>query len=550
MGVNMQTGRFRYQPFSISVGPFVLQRGFNQSGFAFLGSLYVGGLPTAGGGSQTTAFVTIGESQLQFYPSSESGGTTNFLSWNNTAQGWKLSWNGSIYTLVDKTGATYTLTPIPGYNGGSYSLPRAKPTSVVYADGHRIDITYDTNADPILLQSNLGYALRYERTGGGSQVKMCGFNLAETYVTSATSCAGALQTITANYLVVSAEYHQLQSFVDIENRTSSVTYTPGSMLQCVTFPDSSTCEFNNIYGPQPGEPPEFTKGDQVRIQTQPDGLQWTYSYDFPIRGDDDPPFYPGDPRLHYSYSSGGGPGGYAFQVNFERGLARSIQSPGQSVSLEYDGININKITYAEGNSIAIQRDVIGNALTITEKAKAGSGDPDRVTQQSFPNAPAFASPYICDAASVKLCTKPIWQKDPFGNQTDFTYDPAHGGVLTETAPAVNGVRPQKRYTYIQRNAMVKDAGGSYVAMQPPVWLLASESYCKTGAASGSGCAIAGDEVVKTYEYGPATGANNLLLRGTVDDASGGAPIRTCYSYDVIGNRISETRPAPAGASCP
>ncbi|UKK86162.1 hypothetical protein L7H23_08720 [Sphingopyxis sp. BSN-002] len=549
MGVNIQTGKFRYQPFNLSVGPFVLQRGVNQADFPFLGGLYVAGLPTAGGGSQTTAFVSLGEADLQFYPNSTSGGATSFLSWNSTAQGWKLAWNGSVYTLTDKTGATYTLTPIPGYNGGAYALPKARPTSVVYADGHRIDISYDANAEPILLQSNRGYAIRYERTGGGSQVKICGFNLTATYVTTSTPCTGALQTITATYTVVSPDYKRLQSFVDIEGRTTTVNWTSSSFLECVTFPDTSTCEFTNVYGPQPGEIPQETKPDQVRIQTQPDGQQWTYHYQFPIKGDDDPPFFPGDPRTHYSYAWGSGPS-FGFNVTFERGLARNVQMTSQTVNLEYSGTAINKITYPEGNSISILRDTIGNALTITEKPKPGSSEPDRVTQQSFPYAPAYASPYICDAASITLCTKPIWQKDPFNNQTDFTYDPAHGGTLTETGPAVNGVRPQKRYTYVQRNAMAKDSGGNFVAMQPPVWLLASESYCKTGAASGSGCAIAGDEVVKTYEYGPTTGANNLLLRGTVDDANGSTPIRTCYGYDTVGNRISETSPAPVGTSCP
>ena len=99
--------------------------------------------------------------------------------------------------------------------------------------------------------------------------------------------------------------------------------------------------------------------------------------------------------------------------------------------------------------------------------------------------------------------------------------------------------------------MVKDAGGNIVATQPPIWLLASTSSCKTGAASGAGCAITGDEVTTTYDYGPTTGANNLLLRGTVADATGTTPIRTCYTYDAMGNRLSEIKPAPgAWTSCP
>ena len=440
--------------------------------------------------------------------------------------------------------------PIPGYNGGGYPLPKAKPLSVVYADGQRIDISYSAAAEETLLVSNQGYALRYESLSNGTVVKLCGFNLAQTFVQSSTSCSGALQTVTLNYEIVSPDYKRLTSVVDVEGRTSTLSYTANNFFQCMTLPDSTTCEFSNIYGTQPGEPVGLTKPDQVRVQTQADGQQWTYGYDFPIPGDDDPPYFPGDPRPHYSYSWGGG-AGFGFQANYERGLVRDLSTTNEHLLLEYNGMEISKITYSEGNNIAIGRDAIGNAIATTATPKPGSLDPVRATSQSFPTANAFSIGGICNSVSWKLCTKPIWSKDPFGNQTDFTYDPAHGGTLTETGPAVNGIRPQTRYTYVQRNAMVKDSGGNFVTMQPPIWLLASTSSCKTGAASGAGCTIAGDEVKTTYDYGPTTGANNLLLRGTVADATGTTPIRTCYTYDAVGNRLSEIKPAPgAWTSCP
>ena len=119
-------------------------------------------------------------------------------------------------------------------------------------------------------------------------------------------------------------------------------------------------------------------------------------------------------------------------------------------------------------------------------------------------------------------------------------------MLTKTEAAVNGTRPQTRYTYVQRNA--RDVNGT--ALTPPVWVLASEEYCKTTAASGSGCAGgASDEVVTTYDYGPTTGPNNLLLRGTVVDPTG-LNLRTCYTYDQYGRKISETQPLGTGSTCP
>ena len=131
--------------------------------------------------------------------------------------------------------------------------------------------------------------------------------------------------------------------------------------------------------------------------------------------------------------------------------------------------------------------------------------------------------------------------------------------MTETGPAVTsinaagaavpGVRPQTRYTYAQAYAWIKNAAGAYVQASSPIWVLTSKRFCKTGAASGAGCAIAGDEVITTYEYGPNSGPNNLLLRGTVVD-SAGLKLRTCMTYDWQGNKISETKPMGTSTSCP
>jgi YD repeat-containing protein len=52
-----------------------------------------------------------------------------------------------------------------------------------------------------------------------------------------------------------------------------------------------------------------------------------------------------------------------------------------------------------------------------------------------------------------------------------------------------------------------------------------------------------------YDYGPDAGPNNLLLRGTSVSADGTA-LRTCYGYDPLGRKVSETRPGAQLAACP
>jgi hypothetical protein len=91
--------------------------------------------------------------------------------------------------------------------------------------------------------------------------------------------------------------------------------------------------------------------------------------------------------------------------------------------------------------------------------------------------------------------------DARGFTTTWTYAPEHGGVLTETGPAVNGVTPQKRYSYVQRTARLADGS----AAGPPVWLLDQMWFCRNGnpAAGGAGCAQrSADEVVTSLRLRP------------------------------------------------
>jgi YD repeat-containing protein len=164
----------------------------------------------------------------------------------------------------------------------------------------------------------------------------------------------------------------------------------------------------------------------------------------------------------------------------------------------------------------------------------------------------LSSNYDATCTIPVKCNKPNWIKDGLGNETDYTYDPTHGGVLTKTLPAdSNGIRPQTRYTYSQRYAWVLNSSGVYVQSAAPIWVLSTESFCRASAAasSGTGCTAAGDEVVKTYEYGPDSAPNNLFLKG-MDVTADGTTQRTCYGYDLYGNKISETKPDAGLTSCP
>ena len=66
----------------------------------------------------------------------------------------------------------------------------------------------------------------------------------------------------------------------------------------------------------------------------------------------------------------------------------------------------------------------------------------------------------------------------------------------------------------------------------------------TGACAGG----ASDAVVTSYDYGPDSGPNTLLLRGTTVTSSAGT-LRTCFGYDRWGRKMSETSPRGTGSTC-
>ncbi|MEG3148221.1 hypothetical protein U1839_26535 [Sphingomonas sp. RT2P30] len=199
-------------------------------------------------------------------------------------------------------------------------------------------------------------------------------------------------------------------------------------------------------------------------------------------------------------------------------------------------------TTPEGNGVSYVGGPRGNRAEMRVFAKPGSGVPDIVTTAN----------YTTTCANLLTCNKPTWTRDAKNNQTDYTYSPDHGGVLTQTGPAdANGVRPQTRYGYVQRYAWILNSSGGYVHAASPIWLPDSESFCRASAATGNASApcAGNDEVRTTYEYGPDGGPNNLFLRGKAVTADG-VTLRTCYGNDANGRRISETSPRANLAVCP
>ncbi|HLL32182.1 MAG TPA: hypothetical protein VK403_14425 [Allosphingosinicella sp.] len=226
-----------------------------------------------------------------------------------------------------------------------------------------------------------------------------------------------------------------------------------------------------------------------------------------------------------------------------RGAILAATDPiGNTTGYDYDAlIRPIRVTSPEGDKVEFGYDARGNIRTRTAIPKTG-----------FQFAPLAETAYFPDTCgNPKTCNKPDYVLDARQARTDFAYAPEHGGLSVRTGPTdSNGVQQQTRYGYEQRTGLVKTAGGGHAATEP-VWLLTRRAYCRSSQATGNPtapCATPGDEVVTTYDYGTTGQATNLLLRGIVVSADG-LSLRTCYGYDALGNRISDTSPRAGRSTC-
>lgn len=189
----------------------------------------------------------------------------------------------------------------------------------------------------------------------------------------------------------------------------------------------------------------------------------------------------------------------------------------------------------------------GNLTEI--RTLGGEGLPDLVETARYPEG--------CSASDF-LCNKPLWVRDANQNQTDFQHYPEHGMIKSIHGPADEfGVRPRTYYTYRVDRAWTKNEEGGYTQSAGGIWLPYQEISCRNGNQTVLGACDEGDadKVTKTYFYQVGEGPNNLFPRGHQISAYDEASARvvrqvTCYTYDMYGNKISETTPRGYGGSCP
>lgn len=531
------------------------------------------------------------------------GNDGSLMPMNHESQGTSLSWQSPYWFFINHEGDVYRFDAIPQGSAASVFDDAQKGLAyVVYANGARTDYKYNSSGNPKFVYSNRGYAIILDYDANQNVSAVCGVNLATAYADENSTCAASTFKVQYGY---DSTGKRLTQVTDLRGHVVQISYTATPISHdivlpvCISLPNSATCAIHNSYAPAPGDTTGRILPDQVGVQTMADGKVWKFLYG-PEESLSDMPFVSGKPRHSYVWITD--PENKLTGLTFDRGHLIEHRGPGKYLNYHYASRSMAVSPYpgalpieysyfdnvpalvseVEGNREYFEHDGRRN-ITVRSSWPKGAAmppppEPDLSRCCVSPNPlpiPAGAATttytYLGDFGGItvggfrvimgcgsgpvdeKLCDKPLSRTDPRGNVTNYTYSQAHGGLLTETGPPdANGVRPQTRYSYVERTAWVAAPGGGYAQVGLPVWLLESKSLCKTSTATGNPaapCAAgAADEVRTLYDYGPNAGPNNLELRGVVDDATGQA-LRTCYGYDAQGNRIWETKPRAGLASC-
>jgi len=471
---------------------------------------------------ETTLVAFMGRSQL-FYGTPDIG--PEFSEGNTLDK----DANNIIYTLADGTVARFKLVHI------QYVMnPNMRPAwgvlqSVTYPSGEKLTFTYDVEtigASWMKVESSLGYAI----AGSGGMHEWdagAAANLTQGGC-SGTSCTGP-------------------TFASQEALGRAPTKSVSGTTVTITSPAGGTPKSYVVYADD-----TYPNG---RVTSVTDGAgTWTYTYgqewDQSSRPDEfinvvtvtDPL---GNKRTVRSRNS-------TQNILSDKVGIKPDGTGGDTTTFQYSydsiypGLGVlNQITAPQGNRTRYVYDDRFNVIEKWNDPKPGSGLASTSITASYSIGPGS----LC--ASIKVCNRPDWIKDERGAQTDFTYDPVHGGVLTATKPAgPNGIRPQTRYSYGQFTPRYIQNG--VLTAAAPVWRLTQTSTCATLAgASGTtpaACAGTADETVTSYAYEPSNVANNVrLLSVTTRAGDNSLSATVANTYDARGDVVTVDGPLPGAA---
>jgi RHS repeat-associated protein len=399
---------------------------------------------------------------------------------------------------------TYYYKSVPGFIADQSGAPTpynaVRLQSVTNNYGYQAKFGYQSNV-AIDVPTTTQFLTRNSVTLINNAVDACDPN--------ADTCSG----LTQNWPKLSFSLSQsgsdtIETIVDSQSRATQIRSNSQGLLTGIKKPGSSVDDVTIAYS-----------GNRISSLVN-SGV--AYSYTWAVSGTSQAP------RLTATLSDASGVLLTAFSDTMSNNLLSQTDALNRTTTFENDGYGRRtKVTFPEGNSIHYVYDANGNITQTTRIPKPGSGLPNLVTTAAF----------AASCANSVTCNKPVWTKDEKGNQTDYNYDPTHGGLLSVTSPApvAGGPRPEVRYNYSQLQAFYKNSSGAVVGTGQPIYVLTGTSTCLNGA----NCSGTADEAKTTINYGTQGLPNNLLpVSKTISAGDASVSSTTTYGYDAIGNVTS------------
>ncbi len=453
------------------------------------------------------------------------------------------------YVMRDGTIATFLRTPSYGAIMMGVQGNFGRITKLQKPDGEVLNYSYweHTVTQPIdgqsgltftilvtrQVTSSLGWTVRYQYSGDGppppNQVAIV--NATIDYCDPAASSCSAADQSTWPYLVGQGLYPNSGEYVSLTASgtspwqtyyVSGYTSSLGGNISATLFPGAGSQNYyywNNDYKVKTlarnGATWSYDYSGTTTTVTNPDGSQRRLTFQ---AWDND---HPGTGR-HNDISSIQDELGRTTNYFYSNSRYLKQVMPPETT---WNGLT------PTGGYTKYDYDLRWNAIKSTTYPKGGG------------------TPIISSAAYPPTCTyrvncnKPTSVTDANGNVTTYTYDNTHGGVLTETGPAMNGVQTQKRYSYSQITPWLKSSTGTMVA-QTPVWRLTGTSVCRTMTLAT--CVGTADELKTTTSYGADNTHpvyNNVLpVSQTTVAGDGSNPTTIFYTYDNFGHVTSVKGP--------
>ena len=522
-GVDVVTGDY-YPPYpSISIGNGPGSLSYTRSrDYQHVDSMF-GGISTVFGGDITVTL--LGQSSLWDY----SGGVYSPA-------------EGQGGTLVETTGGDFIYTTENGtvaeYESDLVSLiptqaNMARVTLVTFPTGEKLTYSYDEYQEctpnplggcmfaikfvrPATVTSSLGYKLEYDY-------------LSDTCNTTCEANWYTVADVTVKALYGSGTWQTLDfsgnSITDADGGVYTYARDSSDRITGVRFPGSSSDDITITYD----------SSDRV---TSVKRFNLTTSYSYSDAG---------STRTTTITHPGSTTTVVTSNTTTNR-VSSSKNALNQTTSFTYDSSGRLTETHApEGNYTKYTYDTRGNITQVRNYNKANTA-----------SILSFQASYPATCSNKKTCNQPTWTKDALGNQTDYTYNSTHGGVLTVKAPSPGGgaARPQTTYTYA---AYTPYSGSS-------VYRIATVSSCALTTAST--CSGSASETVTAITYWGnwdrvptvvtnKAGNNSVTATTTisydyqrrpnsVDGPLSGTADTTKTFYNVLGLVTGEIRPDPDG----